>query len=138
MEDKSAVLWCASLPGCLTRGEIDFKTNGSEAKAEYVVAPGFSSAEIRLRFDGDAEIQADGSLLVSGATGQFREQRPFLFQDLASGRRAVEGGFRKYDDGTIGFTTGTYDRKQPLVIDPVLLFSGYLGEFRRPTSRLSP
>jgi hypothetical protein len=107
--------------------EIDFKTNGSEAKAEYVVAPGFSSAEIRLRFDGDAEIQADGSLLVSGATGQFREQKPFLFQDLASGRRAVEGGFRKYDDGTIGFTTGPYDRKQPLVIDPVLLFSGYFG-----------
>ena len=107
--------------------EVRFKAENSQAKAEYVVAPGASPGQIRLRFDGDPKIQSDGSLVVTGDSGEFREDKPFIFQEAAAGRTEVQGAFWKYPDGSIGFTVAEYDHSKPLVIDPPILFSGYFG-----------
>jgi hypothetical protein len=107
--------------------EIRFKAEDARTKAEYEVGVGASVDEIRLRFEGNAEIQSDGSLVVSNETGEFREDKPFLFQGEGANRAEVAGAFRKYADGSIGFSVPAYDRTKPLVIDPIMLFSGYFG-----------
>lgn len=107
--------------------EIRFKADNAGTKAEYVVAPGASIAKIRLHFDGCARIQPDGSLMVSGESGQFREDKPVLFQGEGSARTEIAGSFRQFEDGAIGFTAAAYDAEKPLTIDPAMFFSGYLG-----------
>ena len=83
--------------------------------------------EIRLQFDGDAEIQSDGTLKISGASGDFVEERPILYQSIQGERKEIAGGFRKATDGSIGFWTGEYDQNEALVVDPAILFSSYFG-----------
>ena len=39
----------------------------------------------------------------------------------------IEGGFRQFQDGTIGFEVKDYDRTKTLVVDPAISFSGYFG-----------
>ncbi len=107
--------------------EIRFLGVNSQSKAEYVVAPGASPDQIRLRFDGTARIEPDGSLVVSNASGEFREERPYLYQFEGTGKQEVGGTFLIRADGSVGFAIGSYDREHPLVIDPTMIFSGYFG-----------
>jgi hypothetical protein len=43
------------------------------------------------------------------------------------GRQAVSGRYVVEGADRVAFSLGTYDRRQPLVIDPVLSYSTYLG-----------
>ncbi len=105
---------------------IAFRQNNSGFKAEYTVAPGTDIGSIRLRFDGNVSIGDDGSLLVRTSTGEFREEKPVLYQDIRSFRREISGGFVLGADGIVTFTA-EYDHTQPLTVDPAILFSGYFG-----------
>lgn len=107
--------------------ELAYDAEGAGMKAEYVIAPGAAVDRILLRFDGDGRVLGDGSLRVRGATGDFIESAPVLYQTIRGVRGEVAGGFRRLADGSIGFWASTYDQTQPLVIDPSILFSGYFG-----------
>ena len=113
--------------------DVRFKTEDSYAKAEYIVAPGASPAEIRVKFDGIATIANDSSLKVTNGSGQFTEEKPFLFQDGEAARVEVAGAFRTFSDGSVGFTVSDYDRAKPLIVDPTILFSGYFGGVSQST-----
>ncbi len=106
---------------------LTYKAEDTRVKAEYVVAPGAAVGEIRLHFDGDVLIEPDGSLRAQGATGDFVEDRPVLYQTIDGLQRPVDGRFQKFEDGSIGFEVSRYDHTQPLVIDPAILASGYFG-----------
>jgi hypothetical protein len=106
---------------------VRFKAEAERVKAEYLVAAGASPDAIRLRFDGDAGIRRSGMLIVRNESGEFQEEKPFLFQEGSEGRVEVSGGFRLLGEGVVGFRVGAYDRARELVIDPSLVFSGYFG-----------
>ena len=58
------------------------------------------------------------------------QKKPVVYQEIAGQRVAREGKFKLYGHRTqpvFGFEVAAYDRKHPLVIDPVLLYSTYLG-----------
>jgi hypothetical protein len=50
-----------------------------------------------------------------------------VYQDNDGARKAVESQYVMTAENTIRFTVGDYDRSKPLVIDPVLVYSTYLG-----------
>lgn len=106
--------------------ELTYKADSGRVKAEYLVAPGADPGKILLHFDGDPVIQPDGSLLVKSAGGDITEDKPVIFQTLDGKRTEVEGGFEKSPDGLIGFWIADYDRTQPLVIDPTILYSRFI------------
>src|SRR5207245_8682663 len=70
---------------------------------------------------------ANGDLLVSSGRTEMREQAPEIYQDTARGRVPVNGRYRMLDARTVGFEIDEYDVSQPLVIDPVISYSTYLG-----------
>ena len=107
--------------------DLTYTADQGQVKAEYLVAPGADPRQIELRFEDDAEIQSDGTLRVRGLAGDFIEERPVLYQSIGGERVQVAGAFEKRPGGAIGFRVEEYDRTQPLVIDPVILFSGYFG-----------
>ncbi|UFP92794.1 SBBP repeat-containing protein [Gloeobacter morelensis] len=111
---------------------IDMVWYGQKRELEYdfVVQPGADLRAIRLELQGAERLELDkqGDLLLrlpGGAT--LKQPRPLVYQQVNGKRRAVEGRYVLAGRQTIGFVVGRYDRTQPLVIDPVLRYSTYLG-----------
>ncbi len=103
---------------------------GSERALEYdfVVAPGADPGAVVLAFDGAAALRIDagGDLVLATAAGELRLRRPLIYQETEGGRRPVEGGY-VLDGGRVRFRVAAWDATRPLVIDPVLGYSTYLG-----------
>ena len=109
---------------------IDLVYHGSRGALEYdfVVAPGADPKAIALRFSGAERMTLDakGNLVLRTKAGTLQQQSPRLYQSVDGTRRAVQGGF-VLKGQTITFSVGAYDRSRPLVIDPTLSYSSYLG-----------
>ncbi|HEY6187057.1 MAG TPA: SBBP repeat-containing protein [Pyrinomonadaceae bacterium] len=111
---------------------VDMVYYGKQRQLEYdfVVAPGADPHIIRLDFDGAEKIEIDeqGDLVLSLAGRQVRQHKPFMYQAEDGGRRReVSGGYVLKGDDEVGFRVGDYDASKPLIIDPVLSYSTYLG-----------
>jgi hypothetical protein len=113
---------------------IDLLYSGSEGilKGTYVVAPGANPGDIRWRYDGASKVElSKGELLISvagtGETAPLVERKPVAWQTVAGKRTSVGVRYVIHDDGSIGFALGRYDAVQPLMIDPTLDYSTYVG-----------
>jgi hypothetical protein len=110
--------------------DVDLIYYGNQRRLEYdfIVNPGADPSMIRLAFDArELRIDEDGSLVIVLGDGEVRQQPPLLYQQIGGKRRQVPGSYRLLDSHMVGFEIGTYDPRHPLVIDPVLLVSTYLG-----------
>jgi hypothetical protein len=94
-----------------------------------VVAPGADPNQIALRFDGvqSLHVDAQGNLVLHTTGGDVVEQAPVVYEQGPGIRTPVVGGYVVGSDGEVHFKVGAFDRSQPLVIDPVLVYSTYLG-----------
>ena len=103
--------------------------SGRNLKSEFLVAPAADPSQIRLRYIGAGEIRIDaaGALVIPLNGEVLRERAPEVYQSRAGQQVAVEGRFQAGVDGAIGFVIGDYDRSLPLVIDPVISYSTFLG-----------
>lgn len=110
---------------------IDLVFHGKDGALEYdfVVSAGADPRRIQLAFNGvDAlDLDARGDLVISAAGRQVTQQAPRVQQTVEGQARAVSGRFDRLSARRIGFSLGRYDYSRPLVIDPTLLFSTYLG-----------
>lgn len=111
---------------------IDVVYYGNRGRLEYdfEIAPGSDPRLIRMHFGVDGlAIKDDGDLELRIGSRAVIVERPKLYQDVDGDRRPVDGGFALHEDGTVGFRIGPYDAMQRLVIDPVLVYSTFIGEF---------
>src|SRR5262249_25797701 len=58
---------------------------------------------------------------------QIRLRKPTVYQEASGVRREIACRYLLRDNDTIGFQVDAYDTASPLVIDPVLVYSTYLG-----------
>lgn len=99
-----------------------------EPEYDLALAAGRDAAAIRFRVDGGAtRITADGSLVTTVPGGELRQSRPVAFQDDGGRRTRVDAAFVATGDSTFGFALGVHDAARPVVIDPEIQFSSYLG-----------
>jgi hypothetical protein len=109
---------------------IDLVYYGRERQLEYdfIVAPGADPKAIALTFSGgELQLTEAGELVLATATGEVRFQKPVLYQEIGGRQQPVEGRYVRRGAEYIGFEVGAYDATYPLVIDPVLSYSTYLG-----------
>jgi len=111
---------------------VDLVYYGQQGHLEYdfIVAAGAEPKRIGLEFAGAEGVRLDsqGNLLIdSGDGAQVTEHVPAIYQEVGGERRRVDGGYELRADGRTGFRLGRYDRSRPLVIDPGLIYSTYLG-----------
>jgi len=110
---------------------IDLIYYGNQQQLEYdfVVKPGASPESIRLHFSGASKVEVSpgGGLTLQGKSGQIGFRAPLLYQTVNGRREPVPGRFELRVNNTVGFRVGSYRHDQALVIDPVLVYSTYLG-----------
>ena len=72
-------------------------------------------------------IDGSGDLVADIGSGQVRFDKPVAYQNIGSERREVAANYALDGSNRVKFEIADYDRTQPLVIDPVLDYSTYLG-----------
>ena len=112
---------------------IDLVYYGNQRQLEYDfrVAPGADPRVIKLLFDGidSVKVNGEGSLVLKVGGGEVCMHRPTIYQTTEDGsRREVAGRYMLSGRRVVGFKVGDYDRRRPLVIDPVLSYSTYLQQ----------
>jgi hypothetical protein len=113
--------------------DMVFRGDGTRLKYEFVVRPGANVDDIRLAYRGAERlsVNAAGQLLIETPLGTLRDARPVTYQEIEGKRVPVESRFLLRPTGpdaaAYGFAVGGYDARQPLVIDPGLLYSTFLG-----------
>src|SRR5205814_9174838 len=110
---------------------IDLVYYGNQRQLEYdfVVAPGADPNRIVLGFQGAErlEINAEGELVLHAAGEVIRQRVPVIYQEINGVRTKLEGRYVLKDAHRVGFQVAAYDPSRPLVIDPTLVYSTYLG-----------
>ena len=110
---------------------IDVVYYGNQRQLEYdfLVAPGANPKDIRLTFDGASRIStaANGDLVLHTEYGEIRQQKPVVYQDVDGQRRFIAAGYEIRGDRHASFSLGAYDRSKQLIIDPILVYSTFLG-----------
>ena len=111
--------------------DIDIIYYGNRGKLEFdfVIAPGANIDAITLAFEGADQIETseEGDLVLYAGTEEVRLHKPIIYQDDGGEKKLVEGKYFLRSENYIGVRVGTYDPSKPLIIDPVLVYSTYLG-----------
>ncbi len=110
---------------------------GGQLEYDFNVAPGADPSAIALQVGAVREpplrIDANGDLVIPAKGGEVRFNKPIVYQPAASSSLVtrhsspIQGHFRLDAQNRVRFELGPYDHSRPLVIDPALTFSTYLG-----------
>ncbi len=109
---------------------IDVEFYGDQRRLEYDfrLDPGADPSRIAIEARGADAVRLTGrGALAFEVGGRTITQRPpFAFQRISGERVEVPSGYA-LDGETARLRLGAYDRAKPLVIDPELVYSSYLG-----------
>src|SRR5262249_27957548 len=70
---------------------------------------------------------ADGALSVATEAGVLRLSAPVTYQVIDGAPVGIESAYQLDDEGRVRITLAAYDPTVPLVIDPTIQFSTFLG-----------
>ncbi len=124
--------------------DLVYYGNPQQLEYDFVVAPGadpkaisLDVAAIRSSLDGGRtvppRIDANGDLVIPAGEDDVRLHKPVVYQ--AAVNHGAKGSARHFVDGKyvvkgrnrVSFEVASYDPGKTLVIDPVLVYSTYLG-----------
>ena len=102
---------------------------GKNLEFDFQVAPGADPSGIELAYEGarSAELAEGGDLVLHTPAGAVTLHKPLVYQ-IADGKQVpVPARYAIRPHDRVGFTIAAYDRGKPLVIDPSVSYSTYLG-----------
>ena len=120
--------------------------NPKQLEHDFIVAPGADPGQIRIAFEGlkgkeDApavRVTVSGDLALALPGGEVLIQKPHVYQEISGRKNVVAadfvlhpqvggGGLTTARRASVGFKLAAYDPYQPIIIDPVIVYSTYLG-----------
>jgi len=101
-------------------------------KGTFEVDPGGNPDSISWHYDGASDVSLRGGELLITPDGEpdrspLVERQPVAWQDAGGERRFVDIRYVRNRGGGIKFAVGRYDNEHPLIIDPTLDYSTYVG-----------
>ena len=119
---------------------VYYGTQGGQLEYDFVVSPGADPAAIGLKIASSEgvsaptnknplRISAEGDLMVAVEGSELQFHKPVTYQQASSDgpRKPIQGSYVLTASNQIHFAVGAYDHTLPLVIDPVLVYSTYVG-----------
>jgi len=116
---------------------VDLIYHGDQGQLEYdfAVAANADPQAIAMRFAGARRVSVDsttGDLVLKVAQKEVRFHKPVAYQEKSAANDAVEknlvaANYVVDTHNRVSFHIGAYDHSKPLIIDPTLSYSTYLG-----------
>ncbi len=110
---------------------VDLVYYGNQRQLEYdfVVAAGADPKSIEMEIEGAKRLTLDrkGNLVIQTAKGKMVQKAPVIYQESDGSRQTVAGKYLLKGRNRIGFHIEAYDATRPLIIDPILVYSTYIG-----------
>ena len=109
--------------------DLVFYGNQNLVEYDFIVSPGADANSIALGFAGITDLRVDekGDLLLRIDAREIRQSKPIVYQQINGARRMIPASYLVKDKQQVAFQIADYDRSQPLVIDPTLAFSTFIG-----------
>ena len=126
-----------------------FYRNNRRLEYDVIVQPGASPSRVQLCYEGidDLRLRKDGDLEIVLEEGCIVQKKPYIYQMIGGEKVEIQGEFRILKAGggrrkpvgqgyyyaarpqqfIYGFKVASYDQRRPIVIDPTLEYSTYLG-----------
>ncbi len=117
--------------------DLVYYGTGNRVEYDFIVKPGADPKQVLLSFDGADKISRDtnsGDVSIPTVAGKMALQKPVIYQMENGQKKIIECNYKFQGNDQLGFDVGDYDRSEPLVIDPVLAYSTYLGGSKQDDS----
>jgi len=110
--------------------DIVYYGKGQSMEYDFELAPGADPSRIRMRFGGADSVHMGpkGQVILDVDGRQITQNPPVVYQRRTAYEIVgVPSSYVMESDGSIGIRLGSYDKNQALVVDPTILFTGYLS-----------
>jgi Beta-propeller repeat len=109
--------------------DLVYYGKGRQLEHDFIVAPDADPRAITLDLEGAGRVSigAKGDLILAMKDGEVRFLKPMVYQEVEGVRREMSGSYRLKGAHQVGFQVAAYDTGRPLIIDPALAYSTYLG-----------
>jgi hypothetical protein len=109
--------------------DLVYYGNPSQLEYDFEIAAGANPRQIQFDVKGadTVSVASNGDLVLQTKLGALHVKSPVLYQTINNMKLPISGGFSLKSSTRVGFSLTGYDPTKPLVIDPVLLYSTYLG-----------
>jgi hypothetical protein len=111
--------------------DLVYYGNQGQLESDFIVAAGADIRAIQLGIEGAKRlrINRNGDLEIKMHEGEVVLGKPVVYQSSEGGteKHIVAGRYTVNGKQEVGFAVGSYDKTEPLIIDPVLRYSTYLG-----------
>ncbi|MBI3423810.1 MAG: SBBP repeat-containing protein [Acidobacteria bacterium] len=109
--------------------DLVFYGNGRQVEYDLIVAPGADLNVIKLAVSGAGALRVadNGELSLQDEPEGPRFRAPVVYQQTSGGRTELAGRYVLSGANEVSFAVDAYDKELPLVIDPVIIYSSYLG-----------
>ncbi|MCI0387309.1 MAG: SBBP repeat-containing protein [Acidobacteria bacterium] len=108
---------------------VYYGAQGRQLEYDFIVAPQADPKAIRLSFEGADKLEVDGQgdLLLRTAGKALQMRKPVVYQEKDGVKQEIAGSYALTGEREIAFEIAAYDTTRPLVIDPILVYSTFLG-----------
>lgn len=134
---RDSANWRTDLP---TYGQVRYRNLfpgvdavffGKDGEIEYdlVLSPGADPGKISFGLEGvqSMRLASNGDLVLKLANGEVRHRRPMVYQENDGERHWLSAHYVIHNNKTIGYEVAGFDHNLPLIIDPRLSYSTYIG-----------
>ncbi len=108
--------------------DLVYHTRQGNLEYDFIVASGADPGKIRLKIEGSEMLHKDasGNLVLQTRLGDLLIKAPVTYQEVGKEKKYIASNYEIEGD-LISIRLDPYDRTRPLIIDPELVFSTYLG-----------
>jgi hypothetical protein len=118
--------------GNLPRIGLGLLRQRRQLEFDFIVAPGpiLNQSRSLSKVRTNWRLQPTAILFCEWATRNCASASPCAIKHVNGTRKEIPSHFKLNDQREVRFELATYDKSVPLVIDPVLVYSTYLGGTR--------
>lgn len=109
--------------------DVEYRSSGDQLEFDFILSQGADPKDVVLRYEGQdgLSLDDDGNLVITAGGARMVQEIPAIYQRTGESVHLVSGNYELDHSGIVRFRLGPYDQTRPLVIDPVIVYSGFVS-----------